>query len=105
MHSERGALEEAQRCLERTLAIQETALGRDHPSLGATLTNLGAVHYKRGALEEAQRCHERALAIQETALGARHGSTQGSARWLRAVFQAQGGREGDIAMLDAKYGI
>ena len=65
----------ARDCLERALAIQELAYGREHLQLASVLVNLAEVLRASGDVVGARDCLERALAIQERALGTRHPKT------------------------------
>ena len=60
--------------LERALAIDEKALGPDHPSVATDLNNLGMLLQDTGDLAAARPYLERALAIDEKALGPDHPS-------------------------------
>jgi Tfp pilus assembly protein PilF len=68
----RAELPAAHAHLERALAIEEAALGPDHPAVATTLTNLGVVLEGLGDLAGARAFHQRALAIEEAALGPDH---------------------------------
>jgi tetratricopeptide (TPR) repeat protein len=57
-----GQHENAKKCFERALAIQEMAYGKNHPSLANTLNNLGLSLRDLGQHEEAKKCFEMALA-------------------------------------------
>ncbi len=58
--------------MERSLAIDEKALGPDHTSVAIDVNNLGSVLQDQGDLEGARRCAGRALAIFESRLGKDH---------------------------------
>jgi len=60
--------------LERALAIEERAYGRDHTSVAATLMNLGNAHGDLGDHAKKRDMLERALAIKERAYGRDHTS-------------------------------
>ena len=70
--SETGDYAEARELFERALAINETALGKDHPRLAENLTNIGILHRRTSDLEAAQAALERALRIHERAFGPDH---------------------------------
>jgi tetratricopeptide (TPR) repeat protein len=57
---------------ERALAIDEAALGPDHPAVATDLNNLALIVQDLGLAGEARRLAERALAITEAALGPDH---------------------------------
>jgi len=54
------------------LAINEKALGPDHPDVAAVLNNLAALLYAKGDYAEADPSFRRALAINEKTLGPDH---------------------------------
>ena len=67
-----GDTSEAERLFSRALTIREAALGRDHPDVASTLTNLGVVSLRQGRYGEAESFLQKALAINEKALGQNH---------------------------------
>jgi tetratricopeptide (TPR) repeat protein len=69
-----GKYDEARGHYERALALLETSLGPDHPSVADTLNSLGYVAESEGKYDEARAHHQRALAILETSLGPDHPS-------------------------------
>ena len=60
--------------LERALAINERAYGRDHAEVASTLTNLGNAYGDLGDHAKKRDMLERALAIKERAYGRDHAS-------------------------------
>ena len=54
------------------MAIQEEALGPNHPDVATTLSGLAVVLMDSGDYERAQSLYERALTIQEKSLGSDH---------------------------------
>jgi tetratricopeptide (TPR) repeat protein len=89
----RGEYAEARPYYERALAIQEKALGSDHPDTARSLNNLGALLDSMGDLAGARPYYERALAIWEKALGSDHPDTAYSYNSLGMLCDA----EGDLA--------
>jgi tetratricopeptide (TPR) repeat protein len=71
-----GDLEGARRQYERALAINEKALGAEHPGTALSANNLGSVLQEMGDLQGARRQYERALAIREKGLGPEHPLTR-----------------------------
>ena len=57
---------------EQALAIQEQALGPDHPQIAKTLNHLASAQFSGGASVQARALYERARAIRERALGPLH---------------------------------
>jgi hypothetical protein len=60
------------------LAIQEKALGREHPLLAETLDHLAMLERGRGKFAVAEPLFQRSLAIREKVLGPDHPSTASS---------------------------
>jgi CHAT domain-containing protein len=71
------------------VAIEEKALGSDHPQLAQTLNNLAVVYADQGRDAEAIPLFERALAIYEKALGSDHTSVARANRNLADVYASQ----------------
>ncbi len=66
--------DEARKCLERALKIDEKVFGLDHPSVAIKANNLGLVLRDLGEMEKAKKCFERALKIDEKVFGLDHPS-------------------------------
>jgi tetratricopeptide (TPR) repeat protein len=71
-YQEAARYAEAQRLLERALAIQEKLLSPEHPDIVLSLNELAGVLGSRGDLAASRGLVERALAIQEKVLGPEH---------------------------------
>ncbi len=67
-----GKFAEAIPIARRALAIQEKALGPNHPGVADMLGSLALLYGKQGRYAEAEPLYRRALAIQEKALGPDH---------------------------------
>ena len=63
---------EAEPLHKRALAIQEKALGPDHPDLAINMNNLAALYTNQGRYGEAEPLFKRVLEIDEQALGPEH---------------------------------
>ena len=74
----------------RALAIQETALGAEHPAIAATLNNLGALLDQGGRHSEAEPLQRRALAVLEKGLGPLHPDTAATLTTLAVSLDRQG---------------
>ena len=85
-----AAYAQAQLLLERALAIDEKALGPDHPDMANTLNNLGSILEPQGDLAGARSYYERALALFDKAYGPDNLKTAGSLNNLGLVLHAQG---------------
>ncbi len=68
----RAEFAEAKSAMERALAIDEKALGPDHPEVATDINNLGLVLQHLGDLAGARQHFQRALAIDEKAYGPDH---------------------------------
>ncbi|MEM9462092.1 MAG: tetratricopeptide repeat protein [Myxococcota bacterium] len=89
-----GEYEAAQHHHQRALAIKQKALGPDHPSVAATLQNLGNVSFfSQGDYENAKTYYHKALTIYEKALGLDHPSVAVTLSNLGNVFFSQGDYE------------
>ena len=58
--------------LNRALAIDERALGPEHPDVARNLSNLAMLYRVQGKYAEAEPFYQRALEIWENALGPEH---------------------------------
>src|SRR5690242_4726765 len=67
-----GDFPTAERLLREAAAMQEAALGSEHPDLAKTLNNLAFVCERTNNLGEAERGYRRAHAIAVASLGPRH---------------------------------
>ncbi len=74
----------------RSLAIDEKALGPDHPDVAISLNNLALLYETQGKYAEAEPLYKRALAIREKALGPDHPDVAISLSTLAQIYQAQG---------------
>jgi tetratricopeptide (TPR) repeat protein len=72
-----GAYDEARRDYDDARVLLERAVGPEHPSVAATLYNLGNIAIEQGQLAQGRAYHERALAIYETTLGPEHPEVAG----------------------------
>ena len=64
--------DEAEPLFKRSLAIDEKALGPDHPGVATTLNNLALLYSDQARYDEAEPLYKRSLAIDEKALGPDH---------------------------------
>jgi len=71
---------------KRALAIQEKALGPDHPDTATCLHNLAGLYYRLSDYTNAELLYKRALAIQEKALGLDHPDTANSLNSLAVLY-------------------
>jgi tetratricopeptide (TPR) repeat protein len=76
----------------RALAINEKALGPEHPLAATSLNTLADLLKAQADLAGARPLYERALAIREKALGPEHPSTAASLDNLAQLLQHQGDR-------------
>ncbi|MCB8922890.1 MAG: tetratricopeptide repeat protein [Ardenticatenaceae bacterium] len=79
---------------DRALAIDEKALGPDHPGLATDLNNLGMLLKEMGDLQGARPYLDRALAIKEKALGSDHPSIATGLNNLGLLLQEMGDLQG-----------
>ena len=72
---ERDESRQAVTAFERALAITESTLGAQHPTVGRRLNNLAAAKLKVGDREGARQALTRAVTLLQEALGPEHPST------------------------------
>lgn len=92
-------LTEVEAMYRRALAIQERALGPDHPSTANTLNNLGVMLSLRGDFAQAEKMHRAALATMEKVYGEQHPDT---AAVLTALSYSLD-RQGKVREAEASY--
>ena len=78
------------RCYKRSLAIQEKAVGPDHPDVARSLNNLARLYATQGRYADAEPLLKRSLAIQEKALGPDHSDVAQSFKYFAALYLVQG---------------
>ena len=91
-HGALAACAQARPLVERALAINEKALGPEHPSTATSLNNLAALLRDQGDLVGARPLAERALPIYEETLGCEHAWTATSLDLLRDQGDFSGAR-------------
>jgi tetratricopeptide (TPR) repeat protein len=89
-HGALAAYAAARPLYERALAIDEKALGPEHPDTATSLNSLTLLLQEQGDLAGARPLAERSLAIYEKALGPEHPDTANSLNNLAFLLQAQG---------------
>jgi tetratricopeptide (TPR) repeat protein len=72
IYGTQGNWDEAQKTLQRALAIQQRALSARHPVVGSLLNNLGMLALQRRRYPEADKRFRDALEIFEEAYGTKH---------------------------------
>ena len=85
-----GQYADAEPLFRRALAIDEKALGKDHPDVASSLNNLALLLYSQGKYGEAEPLYRRALAIREKALGPDHPDVAQSLNNLAGLLYSQG---------------
>jgi tetratricopeptide (TPR) repeat protein len=96
--TERARYSEAQRLLERALAIRERALGPEHLDVADSLTKQGVLFVHEAQYAAALALFERVLAIRERALGPEHADFAETLNNLAFVAELQG-RDADAETL------
>ena len=94
-----GAYTEIEAMYRRALAIQDRALGRNHPSTALTLSNFGGMLAQRGDYAQAEEMQRAALVTMEKVFGEQHPDT---AAVLTALSQALD-RQGKVLEAEASY--
>ena len=85
-----GRYSEAEPLFQRSLAIMEKALGKDHPDVAASLNNLALLYNAQSKYDQAELLHQHSLAIMEKALGKDHPDVATSLNNLALLFGVQG---------------
>src|SRR5208337_478060 len=80
----------AEPLMRRALAIDEKALGPDHPAVATELNNLAGLLEARGDYAGAEPLYRRALAINEKALGPDHPNVAIRLNNLAGLLEAKG---------------
>jgi hypothetical protein len=80
----------AEQMHRQTLGLNETILGKDHPSTLASMNNLGSVPRDQGKCEQAEEMHRQGLRLRETVLGKEHADPLMSVSNLAGVLEDQG---------------
>jgi tetratricopeptide (TPR) repeat protein len=82
--------ERAEPLVRRALAIQQKAMGPEHPETASTLSNLANLLLATNRLDEAERVQRQALRTLEAALGPEHARVAISSSNLADVLAAKG---------------
>ncbi|MDP3075009.1 tetratricopeptide repeat protein [Bradyrhizobium sp.] len=85
-----GKYTEAIPLQQRALAIQEKALGPDHPGVAGLLYNLAYLYHVSRRYADAEPLYKRSLALEEKALGYDHPNIAGSLNNLAILYRDQG---------------
>ena len=87
---EAGHYKEAERALNRALAIRKKVLGPEHPDVAQSLNNLAVLYNCQGEYAEAEPFCQRALEILEKVLGPEHTDVATSLNILAELYREQG---------------
>ncbi|HEY1239847.1 MAG TPA: serine/threonine-protein kinase [Bryobacteraceae bacterium] len=85
-----GLYPEAQRQMERALALRRSLLGEAHPDTIFSLNNLGLVYLREGKYVAAEPLLRRAVEVRRRLLGEEHPDTLVSLDNLTELYQRQG---------------
>ena len=83
----KGLYHESEYWKKRALAIDEASLGKDHPDVATTLSNLALLYQATNRLKEAEPLMQRALAIAEASLGKDHPDVATALNNLAMLYQ------------------
>jgi CHAT domain-containing protein/Flp pilus assembly protein TadD len=75
---------------ERSLAITEKLLGKEHPLVAISLNNLAILYREQGNYQKAEPLFVRSLAIREKVLGKEHPDVAESLNQLGKLYYAEG---------------
>jgi Tfp pilus assembly protein PilF len=101
----RAEYSQAKKMYKRAIAIDEAALGPDHPQVATLTSNLGTVLSEQGDLAGAKALYERAIAIDEAALGPNHPQVAIFINNLGLVLSEQGDLAGAKALYERAIAI
>jgi CHAT domain-containing protein/Tfp pilus assembly protein PilF len=85
-----GRYQEAFPLAEKALAINEKALGKNHPNVAQSLNGLALLYYSLGDYAKAEPLYTRSLEIREKALGKDHNDVATSLNNLAELYKARG---------------
>jgi tetratricopeptide (TPR) repeat protein len=85
-----GKYAEAEPLYQRSLAIREKALGKDHPDIAQSLNNLAVFYRTQGKYDQAEPLYQRSLAICEKAFDKDHPIVALSLNNLAVFYRTQG---------------
>jgi esterase/lipase superfamily enzyme len=86
---------------KRTLALQESALGTEHPDLVPVLTALADLYLKNKRFSDAAALEQRILSIERQAFGEHHENVLATLHKLRDIYRA-GNDAAAVARVDAQ---
>ncbi|MGB3519673.1 MAG: tetratricopeptide repeat protein, partial [Elainellaceae cyanobacterium] len=90
LYRAQGNYAAAEPLYQRSLSIDETALGENHPSVATSLNNLAELYRAQGNYAAAEPRFQRSLSILETVLGENHPDVATSLNNLAALYADQG---------------
>jgi tetratricopeptide (TPR) repeat protein len=88
--NQRAEYAQAEPLYQRALAIDERALGAEHPDTAASLNNLAVLYYDQAQYNDAEPLFRRALAIRESVLGPEHPNAATTLNNLAELYRTQG---------------
>ena len=98
-----GDHERALPLYERSLAIKEKAVGKDHPDTATSLNNLAKLYRDKGDYDRALLLYERSLAIREKALGKKHPHVAQSLNNLALLNKVKGDHERPCRCISSRW--
>ncbi|MCL2087610.1 MAG: tetratricopeptide repeat protein [Oscillospiraceae bacterium] len=90
LYNEQGKYDTALEYLNKSLAIFEKVLGKEHPNIAMSYNNIACVYEEQGDYVQALKYHNKSLAICEKVLGKEHPNTATSYNNIGFVYKAQG---------------
>ncbi|MGF1961123.1 MAG: FxSxx-COOH system tetratricopeptide repeat protein [Aulosira sp. DedVER01a] len=85
-----GLYDKAAPWYERCLVATKKRLGKEHPSVAASLNNLAGLYRSQGKYSEAEPLYIEALALTRKLLGEEHSNVATSLNNLALLYQSQG---------------
>jgi tetratricopeptide (TPR) repeat protein len=90
LYKEQGRYAEAEPFSKRALAIDENALGADHPRVARDLNNLASLYHSQGHYAESEPLYKRSLMIYEKAFGPNHPDVTIALNNLALIYYERG---------------
>jgi tetratricopeptide (TPR) repeat protein len=86
----KGGYDKALEYYQKTLAINEKVLGKEHQYTATSYNNIGSVYKSMGDYPKALEYHQKSLAICEKVLGKEHSDTATSYNNIGLVYNSMG---------------
>jgi len=96
LYGAQGKFHEALEWSEKVLLLDEKNLGAEHPDTAATCCNMGAIYFQMDDYQKAKELLVRSYKTYLRAFGEGHPDTRKTRAFLKLVYMADSGGEGDF---------